>query len=292
MASRSSRIQAGIPCRGSSWPERGLGLESASGSDFSEGMGGVGITGDTTGMGVGHSSTITTSSRTAGTSVTKGSIMVTSATATVISATVTSIMVASIMVADSTGPRPLTFTREHAPAHSVGLITVETSEAFPLAGGRALVVEASTEGTAVADATIDLCINNAIEWPSGGNAYVPTEGQCRYARGPSPASFDIVGQGLVIERSGASHPVRRQLGSAMAPRTPSRGPRRFARALLAGTPVEIGRAPAAPLGEAAGQRGASARLPDAVVDHGTNRRTHPEGIRSALPSRSCRSADA
>src|SRR5438309_11190872 len=78
----------------------------------------------------------------------------------------------------------------------------------------------------------------------------------------------------------------------MAPRTPSRGPRRFARALLAGTPVEIGRAPAAPLGEAAGQRGASARLPDAVVDHGTNRRTHPEGIRSALPSRSCRSADA
>src|SRR5437764_12273 len=139
---------------------------------------------------------------------------------------------------------------------------------------------------------IDLCINNAIEWPSGGNAYAPTEGQCRYARGPSPASFDIVGQGLVIERSGASHPVRRQLGSAMAPRTPSRGPRRFARALLAGTPVEIGRAPAAPLGEAAGQRAASARLPDAVVDHGTNRRTHPEEIRSALPSRSCRSADA
>src|SRR5437763_1807442 len=142
------------------------------------------------------------------------------------------------------------------------------------------------------EAPIDLCINNAIEWPSGGNAYAPTEGQCRYARGPSPASFDIVGQGLVIERSGASHPVRRQLGSAMAPRTPSRGPRRFARALLAGTPVEIGRAPAAPLGEAAGQGGASARLPDAVVDHGTNRRTHPEGIRSALPSRSCRSADA
>src|SRR5436305_15288387 len=139
---------------------------------------------------------------------------------------------------------------------------------------------------------IDLCINNAIEWPSGGNAYAPTEGQCRYARGPSPASFDIVGQVLVIERSGASHPVRRQLGSAMAPRTPSRGPRRFARALLAGPPVEIGRAPAAPLGEAAGQRAASARLPDAVVDHGTNRRTHPEEIRSALPSRSCRSADA
>src|SRR5438067_1824096 len=156
----------------------------------------------------------------------------------------------------------------------------------------AIRIEPRSSFAAIEYIPIDLCINNAIEWPSGGNAYAPTEGQCRYARGPSPASFDIVGQGLVIERSGASHPVRRQLGSAMAPRTPSRGPRRFARALLAGTPVEIGRAPAAPLGEAAGQRAASARLPDAVVDHGTNRRTHPEEIRSALPSRSCRSADA
>src|SRR5438046_9008729 len=35
-----------------------------------------------------------------------------------------------------------------------------------------------------------------------------------------------------------------------------------------------------------------ARLPDAVVDHGPHRRSHPAGVRSALPSRSCRSADA
>jgi len=30
----------------------------------------------------------------------------------------------------------------------------------------------------------------------------------------------------------------------------------------------------------------------AVVDHGANRRSHPARVRSALPSRSCRSADA
>lgn len=29
--------------------------------------------------------------------------------------------------------------------------------------------------------TIDLCINNAIQCPSGGNSYAPTEGECRFA---------------------------------------------------------------------------------------------------------------
>jgi hypothetical protein len=50
--SRSSHIQAGIPCLGSSWPERGLDLESASGSASSEDLGGVGITGVATGMAI------------------------------------------------------------------------------------------------------------------------------------------------------------------------------------------------------------------------------------------------
>src|SRR5260370_18277914 len=57
--SRSSRIQAGIPCPGSSWPERGLDLESASGSVFLEDMGGAGITGDTTGTAEQRSTTTT-----------------------------------------------------------------------------------------------------------------------------------------------------------------------------------------------------------------------------------------
>jgi len=40
----------------------------------------------------------------------------------------------------STGLRLLTFSQEHAPARSAVLITVEMSEAFPPAGGRALEV--------------------------------------------------------------------------------------------------------------------------------------------------------
>jgi len=39
-----------------------------------------------------------------------------------------------------TGLRRLIFSREHAPARSVALITAEMSEAFPPAGGQALEV--------------------------------------------------------------------------------------------------------------------------------------------------------
>ncbi len=99
-------------------------------------------------MAVEHSSIITNGSPTAEILVTTGSIMVTSATATVISA-----MAASITAADSTALRLLTFSQERAPGRSVGLITAGTPEAFPLAGGRALEVEAFTEVTAAADGT-------------------------------------------------------------------------------------------------------------------------------------------
>src|SRR5439155_19127234 len=134
--------------------------------------------------------------------------------------------------------------------------------------------------------------NNAIQFPSGGNTYAPTEGKCRSARGPSPARSGLVGHGLVAERSRASHPVRPQFGPALAPGTAPRGTRRFAGALLAGTPAEVGREPTPPLGEGASEGAPGARLPDAVVDHGPHRRSHPARVRSALPSRSCRSADA
>jgi len=54
-------------------------------------------------------------------------------------------------VADSTGLRLLTFSQEGAPERSVALITVEMSEAFPLAGGRALEV-VSMEAVFMAEA--------------------------------------------------------------------------------------------------------------------------------------------
>jgi hypothetical protein len=43
-------------------------------------------------------------------------------------------------VGRSTGLQLLTFSQEHAPARSAALITVEMSEGFPPAGGRALEV--------------------------------------------------------------------------------------------------------------------------------------------------------
>src|SRR6266581_4469956 len=149
-----------------------------------------------------------------------------------------------------------------------------------------------TEAWAARASTIDICINNAIQFPSGGNTYAPTEGKCRSARGPSPAGAGPVGHGLVAERSGAPHPVRPQFRPALAPGTAPRGTRRFAGALLAGTPAEVGGEPAPPLGEGASEGTPGPRLPDAVVDHGANRRSHRARVRSALPSRSCRSADA
>src|SRR3989442_13350129 len=139
---------------------------------------------------------------------------------------------------------------------------------------------------------IDICINNAIQFPSGGNTYAPTEGKWRSARGPSPAGAGPVGHGLVAQRSGASHPVRPQFRPALAPGTAPRGTRRFAGALLAGTPAEVWGEPAPPLAEGASEGTAGPRLPNATVDHGANRRSHRARVRSALPSRSCRSADA
>src|SRR2546427_12980691 len=82
--------------------------------------------------------------------------------------------------------------------------------------------------------SIDICINNAIQFPSGGNTYAPTEGKCRSARGPSPAGAGPVGHGLVAERSGASHPVRPQFRPALAPGTAPRGTRRLVKVLLKG----------------------------------------------------------
>src|SRR5207249_10844510 len=120
----------------------------------------------------------------------------------------------------------------------------------------------------------------------------PTRRSSDLARGPSPAGAGPVGHGPVAERSRASHPVRPQFRPALAAGTTPRGTRRFAGALLAGTPAEVGREPTPPLGEGASEGAPGARLPDAVVDHGPHRRSHPAGVRSALPSRSCRSADA
>src|SRR2546426_10588371 len=150
----------------------------------------------------------------------------------------------------------------------------------------------STSARGARSAFIDICINNAIQFPSGGNTYAPTEGKCRSARGPSPAGAGPVGHGLVAERSGAPHPVRSQFRPALAAGAAPRGTRRFAGALLAGTPAQVGGEPAAPLGEGAAEGTPGPRLPNATVDHGANRRSHRARVRSALPSRSCRSADA
>src|SRR5258708_2246135 len=136
MVSRSSHIQAGIPCRESSWPEWGLELESASESAFSEDMGGAGITGDTTGTAGQGSTTTTPTSLTAE----RSSIATTSIAATSTMATRSTEANLAAEVRGSTGLRLLTFSQEHAPGRSVGLITAETSEAFPPAGGRALEV--------------------------------------------------------------------------------------------------------------------------------------------------------
>jgi len=54
----------------------------------------------------------------------------------------------------STDVRVLTFNPERAPGRSADLITAETSEAFPLAGGRALQV-ASTEEVVPMVAVVD-----------------------------------------------------------------------------------------------------------------------------------------
>jgi hypothetical protein len=145
---RSLPTLAGIPCQGffGVAPAFPLVLDLVSAS--SEDLGGAGITGTTTGMAVEHSSIITNGVLTVGILVTTGSIMVTSITATAISAMAASSTTATrsteaglaVGIRVSTGLRLLTFRQERAPERSVALTTVEMSEAFPLAGGRALEV--------------------------------------------------------------------------------------------------------------------------------------------------------
>src|SRR2546430_13207823 len=97
-------------------------------------------------------------------------------------------------------------------------------------------------------AFIDICINNAIQFPSGGNTYAPTERKCRSARGPSPAGGGPVGHGPVAERRGAPHPVRSEFRPSLASGAAPRGTRRFAGALFARPPAPVGGRPAGPLG--------------------------------------------
>ena len=134
-------------------------LESASVSASSEDLAGAGATGGTTGTAVEDPSTITITSRIAGTSVTTGSI-------TVIPATATSATAAPTMAADSTGLRvstevptltevpTFTLSQEHTPARSVALITAEVHEAFPPAGSQALEEAACMPAASMAEAAM------------------------------------------------------------------------------------------------------------------------------------------
>ncbi len=56
----------------------------------------------------------------------------------------------AVEVRGSTGLRLLTFSQEHALGRSVALITAETPEAFPPAGGPALEVALVVEASMVA----------------------------------------------------------------------------------------------------------------------------------------------
>src|SRR5438046_3757800 len=113
---------------------------------------------------------------------------------------------------------------------------------------------------------IDICINNAIQFPSGGNTYAPTEGKCRSARRPSPARAGPVGHGPVAERSGAPHPLCPEFRPALAAGPAPRGTRRFAGALLAGTPAAVEYQPAPSIGEAAATVNPGARLRELLLD--------------------------
>src|SRR6202163_1268451 len=148
MARQSSPTQAGIRCPeffGAASDSRSV-LDLESGT--SEALGGAGATGDTTGMAVEHSSTITRSSRTAETSVTADSITLISITVTLAMAALTTAV--SATATRSTVVRASTLNQERTPARSVALITAEMSEAFPPAGGRALEVAAFMEGVPMA----------------------------------------------------------------------------------------------------------------------------------------------
>ena len=153
-ATRSSPIQAGIPCPAFIGAASALALELDLASAALEDLDGAGATGDMTGMADERSTTVTPSSHIAVRSVTRGSI-------TAISAAVAPTAADSMGLRVFTGARAFAevpaFTRsqERTPARSAGLITAEMSEAFPLADGRALAVAASMEAVsmaAVADA--------------------------------------------------------------------------------------------------------------------------------------------
>jgi hypothetical protein len=100
-------------------------------------------------MTVEHSSTITSSLRTAESSVTTGSITVISITVTLTTAisaitTLTTAALTTVTTATRfTEVLAFTLNQERTPARSVALITAEMSEAFPPAGTPALGVAAS-----------------------------------------------------------------------------------------------------------------------------------------------------
>jgi hypothetical protein len=111
-------------------------------SATSEDLGGAGDTGDMTGMAGERSTTITPTSLTAMSSVTRGSITVIPAAAT--SVTAAPATATSAIATRFTGVRAFTGDQERTPGRSVALVTAEMSEAFPLADGRALEVAAPT----------------------------------------------------------------------------------------------------------------------------------------------------
>src|SRR6266849_5904598 len=132
----SSPTRAGIPCPGffGAASDSPSALDLVSGS--SEGLGGAGATGGTTGMAVGQCTTITPSCRTAEHLIVADSIAATLITAT--STIATSTTTTSTTATPSTGLRVFMVSQEHTPTRLVALITAEIPEAFLLAGGRAL----------------------------------------------------------------------------------------------------------------------------------------------------------
>src|SRR6185369_10263330 len=127
-------------------------------------MDGAGTTGDTTGMAGQQSTTTTPTFLTA-----ERSSIATTSTAAARSVEADP----ATAVRGSTDLRLLTFSREHAPARSADLITAETFEAFPLAGGRALEA-VSTEAVfmaAVVDATDDGSISGKARKITNGEEH-------------------------------------------------------------------------------------------------------------------------
>jgi hypothetical protein len=124
-----------------------LDLESASALASSEDLVGVGGTGDTTGMAVAQSTTITLSSLIAEPLIAAELITLTSATAAL--ATVTRPMAEQ----GSADLLRLTFSQGHAPAPSAALITAEMRGDFPREGDQASVVVLMEASMVAAGAT-------------------------------------------------------------------------------------------------------------------------------------------